>query len=343
MKRIKKRLAGTLAVLTGLTIITGCAMTEKTEYTYKEVKNPVYIIANDPWVVRHEDSYYYITADRGICVNKIDNIDDLSLTDTNTVWQPPKDTSYSEEIWAPELHYIDGEWYIYFAATDGPNENHRMYVLKGTSQDPTEPFEFVGQITDPSDHWAIDGTVLQYQGEMYFVWSGWEGNVDVGQQMYIAHMDSPTSIDSERVQIAAPTEDWERVELPIEEGPTALVDNEKGTCIIVYSASGSWTDDYCLGSLTLTGDDPMDADSWTKSDGPIFQKTDGAYGPGHCSFVEAYDGTLWMVYHCNRVSGSGWGGRNAWIQPVSWDGETLDLGEPIKGDTKMQLAEKPEE
>lgn len=313
---------------------------ESKEYNYKEVKNPVHVIANDPWVVRRDDNFYYCTADDGINVRRIENLDDLKLKGASRVWSPPKDTLYSKEIWAPELHYIKGEWYIYFAACDGLNEHHRMYVLKGTTQNPMDPFEYIGKVMDDSDHWGIDGTIMEYHDELYMIWSGWEGEVDKGQQLYIAHMDSPTSIDSERICISVPDQEWEMNGMEIEEGPTALVDKEQDTAIIVFSASGSWTDDYCMGQLTLTGKDPMKADSWTKSDKPIFTKKDGAYGPGHCSFVTAYDDSLWMIYHCNRLSGTGWGGRSAWIQPVEWDGEKLNLGEPQTPEKTILLPEK---
>lgn len=307
---------------------------------YKEIKNPVHVIANDPWVVRREDSFYYCTADDGINVRKIENLDDLKLKGAVKVWKPPEDTMYSKEIWAPELHYIEGEWYIYFAACDGKNENHRMYVLKGTSKDPTEPFKFIGKVADPLDRWAIDGTIMEYQNELYMIWSGWEGETDGEQRLYIAHMDSPESIDSERVCISIPDQEWEMSGMPIEEGPAVLIDKEQDSVILVFSASGSWTDDYCMGQLVLTGTDPMKTDSWTKSEKPVFTKKEGAYGPGHCSFVTAYDDSLWMIYHCNRLSGTGWGGRSAWIQPVEWDGRTLNLGEPQTPETTMLLPQK---
>jgi len=88
----------------------------------------------------------------------------------------------------------------------------------------------------------------------------------------------------------------------------------------VYSASGSWTDDYCLGLLTLVGDDPMDPSSWVKEKQSVFSKLSGwVYGPGHCSFVPAVDGSLWMIYHANLVSGTGWDGRSIWIAPVEFN------------------------
>ena len=82
---------------------------------------------------------------------------------------------WSQGVWAPELHKIDGTWYIYLAADDGDNEHHRMYVLRGTSANPTDRFELVGKLGDSTDEWAIDGTVIAYGGELYFCWSGWDG------------------------------------------------------------------------------------------------------------------------------------------------------------------------
>ena len=69
-----------------------------------------------------------------------------------TVWTPPANTSYSKELWAPELMYLQGRWYIYFAASDGNNVNHRMYVLEGNTQDPQGGYTFKGKIAAPTEH-----------------------------------------------------------------------------------------------------------------------------------------------------------------------------------------------
>ena len=255
---------------------------------YKPVQNPVAPTGADPWVVRHGDKYYYCYASYvwffgGVAVAELDSLADIGKAEGKQVYTGPTDpaTEYSFEHWAPELHYINGEWYIYVAADDGNNETHRMYVLKGTSQDPTEPFEFVGKITDPSDKWAIDGTVLQLNGELYFIWSGWEGDVNVAQNIYIAHMSDPCTIDSERVCLSVPEYAWEKSGQPyVNEGPAVL--QHDGKTFVAYSASGSWTDDYCLGLLTLVGDDPLNPEHWEKSKTAVFRKRNGiAYGPGH--------------------------------------------------------------
>ena len=295
---------------------------------YETVQNPVAPAGADPWIIRHGDKYYYCYSSPvwffgGVGVAEIPSLDKISTEGGSQVYTAPAeegaDLSHSFEYWAPELHYINGEWYIYVACDDGNNETHRMYVLKGTTQNPTDPFEYVGQITDPSNKWAIDGSVMEIGGELYFVWSGWEGDVNVAQHIYIAHMSNPWTIDSERVMISTPEFYWEKVGEPlINEGPTVL--QHGGKTFLTYSASGSWTDDYCIGMLTLVGDNPMDPASWKKSETPVFEKRWAVcYGPGHASFTTAIDGSVWMIFHGNLEMGTGWEGRSIWISPVTFD------------------------
>lgn len=311
----------------------------ETTYTYRTFKNPVCSSGADPWVIRDGDDYYYCySGGDGVCVNKIEALDKITTEGGTKVYTAPAGTMYSKEYWAPELHKIDGKWYIYVAADDGDNYNHRMYVLECTGNDPTDPYQMKGKITDSTDKWAIDGTVLQYKGECYFIWSGWEGDVNVAQNIYIAHMSNPWTIDSERTLLSEPEYRWEKLGgMPtINEGPVALVSND--TVHIIYSGSGSWSDFYCLGKLTFDGTgDILDAASWKKSDEAIFEKTSDVFGPGHCSFTTAADGSTWIVYHANLVSGSGWSGRSVWTQKVEWNGDDIVLGTPASPAVEHQL------
>lgn len=292
--------------------------------------------ASDPWFIYHEGMYYYCYAyGEGVAVSKSENIYDLFSAPRSIVYELPDEGMYKHNLWAPELHYLNGEWYVYFAADDGRNENHRMYVLKGTSQDPTQPFEMVGKISDPSDKWAIDGTVLEYNDEMYFIWSGWEGDTDGEQRIYIAHMSSPTQIDSERTLISKADYFWEKKGMPLNEGPEIL--KKDGNVYLVYSASGSWTDNYCLGLMKLTSSDPMKKSSWAKSNVPVFRKGHGVYGPGHASFITAKDGSDYIVYHGNAEKGTSWNGRNGRIQKFTWLNGFPVFGKPVRDGTKVEF------
>ena len=266
----------------------------------------------DPWYYQYDGVYYYCYGTgNGVGVRTSDSIETLHAAEHRQVYTAPAGTAYSCNWWAPELHRINGAWYIYVAADDGDNENHRMYVLKSDS--PLGPFEMLGKISSPDDRWAIDGTVLELEGELYFIWSGWENDTDGAQNLYLAHMSDPATIDSERVMISAPEKKWEKNGMPINEGPEIL--ETENAVYLVYSASGSWTDDYCLGMLRLIGADPMKPGAWAKCPVPVLQKAPGAYGPGHCSFVESQDGkTRYVVYHANAESGTGWGGRSVRIR-----------------------------
>jgi GH43 family beta-xylosidase len=297
----------------------------------RKIVNPLVAEGADPWVVRWRDAYYYCHTDVGdrICVRESADLAGIGAAAKTTVWSAPPGTGHSRNLWAPELHQLDGRWYSYFAADDGDNANHRMYVLASTGPDPMGPYDFVGRIHDPADRWAIDGTVLELAGRRYFIWSGWAGAVDGQQNLYIAPMASPVRLAGDRQLISTPELPWERVGIPlINEGPQVL--QHRGRLFLIYSASGSWTDDYCLGQLTHLGGDPLRADSWRKEPAPVFARTDEVFGPGHASFVLAGDGGHdWIVYHAARSQGSGWD-RDVRTQTFSWNGDGAPhFGTPV--------------
>lgn len=297
--------------------------------------------AADPWVIRH-DGWYYMTATTGtnVTVWRSKSLSGIGGGERKVIWTPPAKGPASKNLWAPELHRLNGKWYVYFAADDGENENHRMYVLENPSADPFEgTFEFKGKIADPkADRWAIDGTVLTLRDKSYFVWSGWVADKNVRQELYIAPMKDPWTLAGPRVEISRPSHKWETVGEPtVNEGPQAVVRN--GTVHLVYSASGSWTDDYCLGLLTLNKDgDPLDPKAWVKQPKPVFEKTKTVFGPGHCSFTTSPDGKEdWLVYHAARHTKAGWA-RNVRMQPFEWGkDETPKFGTPAEADQLLKL------
>ena len=288
---------------------------------------------SDPWYVEHEGTWYYCySIGEGVAVRVSDRVSTLGTGEEYVAYRAEPGTDHSWAYWAPEMYFLDGAGYIYVAACDGRNETHRMFVLKSDS--PTGPYEMVGKIAPETDRWAIDGTVLTVGDERYFVWSGWEGEEDAGQNLYIAKMADPTRLTGDRVCISRPTLSWEKRGAPINEGAAAL--QRDGRTFLVYSASGSWADDYCLGLLTLTGD-PMDPAAWAKCPVPVLRKAKTAYGPGHPSFIKGSDGADYVVYHANLISGTGWNGRTVRIQPVCWRGGFPVFGRPLPEGSRVQL------
>ena len=88
----------------------------------------------DPYVYRHNDGTYYFTASlpeyHGIAIRKADSLKNLAIAEETMVWKKHDHGPMSCNIWAPELHYIDHKWYIYFAAGEAEDIwKIRPYVL----------------------------------------------------------------------------------------------------------------------------------------------------------------------------------------------------------------------
>jgi GH43 family beta-xylosidase len=277
----------------------------------------------------HDGVYYYCQSavgERGIALRRADSISGVGDAEPHAVWTAPSKGMNSRSVWAPELHRINGKWFIYYCADDGENANHRMWALESETDSAFGPYRCRGQIETYG--WAIDGTPLVLEdGRMFLIWSGWPGRTNGQQNLYIAPMSNPWTVSGPRTLIAAPTEHWERVAMPICEGPQVLQAN--GKVFVVYSASGSWTEDYCLGLLTHTGDDFLNPRSWTKR-GPVFQKTEQVWGLGHCSFVKSPCQTQdWIVYHAKSSRSHGWEDRDVHAKRFGWTAEGLpDFGAP---------------
>jgi hypothetical protein len=216
-----------------------------------------------------------------------------------------------------------------------------MYVVENSSPTPIEgTWVFKGKVSDATNMWAIDGTVLNHNGQLYMLWSG--GNAGAApQNIYIAKMSNPWTISSEKVMISTPTYDWEKKGNAINEGPQVLI-NPQGQVFVVYSGSGYWVDGYCLGLLTLKANgDPMNAADWTKKNTPVFsmKAASNAYGTGHNGFFKSPDSTEdWIIYHARNLPNGGDGNaRNPRIQRFTWNvdgtpgfGEPVPINQPLK-------------
>ncbi|CAF4802827.1 unnamed protein product [Rotaria sp. Silwood1] len=298
----------------------------------------------DPWVYKHTNGWYYFTKTTGSDVRiwRSHTFTSMDAGECLIVWRPPNSGPACRAIWAPELHFVQTRWYIYFTATtcDGKSENRRIFVIENTNADPfIGTFTWKGQITDATNKWAIDGTVLQHpSGQLYFIWSGWEGDIKERQNLYIAQMSNPWTISSARVEIARPIYNWETNHFPyINEGPQVTIRNN--VISLVYSASGSWTNDYCLGLITAsTNSNLMIPSSWRKQSSPIFRSANSIFGPGHQSFTKSRDDREdWIIYHSARYSSSGWT-RQVRAQPFTWNADsTPNLGSPVNPNIPIRL------
>lgn len=143
--------------------------------------------------------------------------------------------------------------------------------------------------------------------------------------------------------LAEPTYDWEQEDSPVLEGPYGIT-SPGGKVYVVYSADSCNTPAYKLGALELTrgadgaAADPLLPGSWTKFPEPIFETTNGLYGPAHNAFFKSPDGSEdWMVFHANLKETDGCGStRQTFIQKIGWkEDDKPDLGVPLPVGTEI--------
>ena len=309
----------------------------------KEMYNAVWIQKRaDPYVYKHTDGTYYFTASLpdydGIALRKADKLFDLKDAPEKMIWKKHDKGIMSFHVWAPELHFIFGKWYIYFAAGDVDDIwAIRPYVLECQGDDPFNDEWIEKGMMQCSDEdpfsfraFSLDATVLENHGEYYFIWAE---KVGVGKQisnLYIAKMESATKLSTVQVLLTTPDYDWERVGFWVNEGP-AFIKNE-GKIYMTYSASETGVA-YCIGMLSADeNDDLLDPKSWTKRRMPVLKTSEELkiYGPGHNSFTVNDEGEPVMIYHA-RTEAEIVGNplynpnRHAMVMKVKWN----ESGEPV--------------
>ncbi|MGY2132876.1 glycoside hydrolase family 43 protein [Hymenobacter sp. HD11105] len=306
--------------------------------------NPLLPSGADPWVAQKDGFYYYLnTTYSDLRIWKTAKMSDLSVANSTVIWRPDAGGAASGHLWAPELYFFDGKWYIYYSA--GPAGSNlslqRTWVLENSATDPTTgTWVNKGRIFNASaDFWAIDGTVLEQNNKRYFIWSGHDGSNGI-QRIYISEMSNPWTLTGPRVELSSPEYAWENVGPPyVNEGPEILKHNNK--TFLVYSASFCGTDSYALGMLTAAATaDPMLPASWSKSSKPVFTQspTSRAFATGHNGFFKSKDGQEdWLIYHANSNPGEGCvEKRNPRMQKFTWNADgTPNFGTPVPINTPI--------
>jgi len=316
---------------------------DKTTFT-----NPVWDGA-DPWMVKHNNEYIYCwSANNSINISRSAKM--TKRGEMEKIWQAPSTGWNRSCVWAPEIHFIKGRWYVYYAAGEsGPPFIHqRTGVLRSATDDVFSDYEDMGVLytsdnpTDPTSNvWAIDMTTLEHKGKLYCIWSGWikQETTDATQQhLYISEMENPWTMKGKRMKLSSPIESWETGgPLNLNEGAEILKNGDN--VFVIYSCRESWLVEYRQGMLQLINADGdlLDPVNWKKT-GPVFQGNSQVYGVGHCSFVKSPDNTEdWIIYHSKKNTTPGWD-RDVRMQPFKWNADgTPNFGEAIPAGKSINL------
>jgi GH43 family beta-xylosidase len=325
-----------IGILSSLSFVNAFAADSATSWT-----NPIVPQRADPHVILHTDGYYYLTAtvpeyDR-IELRRARTLAGLSNAEPKVIWRKHASGPMGAHIWAPELHFIDKKWYLYFTAGEAENIwAIRPYVLEGAGENPLEAvWTEKGKIKLGWDSFSLDATTFVHRGVRYYVWAQDEKGIK-GSNIYIARMDTPLSITGPVTRLTQPEYAWEKRIHWVCEAPAVLVKN--GRAWMTYSASATGAT-YCLGLLSADANaNLLDASVWKKSSEPVFASSASAsqFGPGHNSFTTTPDGkTDILVYHARnyeRIQGSPLRNpdRATRAQIINWhpDGSP-DFGQPV--------------
>ncbi|MDD6051932.1 MAG: glycoside hydrolase family 43 protein [Clostridiales bacterium] len=266
----------------------------------------------DPCILLAPDSWYYFTASVPAfdCVElrRAKSIEELPSAPTRIVWRKHIDGIMSQNIWAPEIHLVDGVWCIYFAAAgQKPDDNgvfsHRIYCLQCDGDPMLDDWVEAGQVNTGWESFALDATTFTAAGKRYFVWAQRNEGIRGNSNLYIAEMLSATELKLPGILLSVPEYDWECIGYRVNEGPSVLKHN--GKLFLTYSASAT-DEHYAMGMLTADeGSDLLNRASWHKSPVPVMvtDPAHGIYGPGHNSFTKAQDGRDLLVFHARPYPG----------------------------------------
>lgn len=282
-------------------------------YKKTEYNQPFLEQRADPYVYKHTDGYYYFTASvpeyDTIILRKSKTLKGIVEAEEVVVWKKHKSGIMSRNIWAPEIHYIEDAWYIYFAAGEIDNLwNIRPYVLECKDINPlTGNWCELGKMQCADEDkfsfsaFSLDATVFENQGKRYYVWAEKIGSGKMISNLYIAEMETPWKLKTEQILLTTPDYDWERIGYWVNEGPSVI--KHKGKLFLTYSASSTGSC-YCIGLMQAEETaDLLDPRSWTKSRYPLLATDEekGIYGPGHNCFTKSEDGSKdIMIYHARQ-------------------------------------------
>ena len=260
----------------------------------------------DPFIMRNDGRFWFtasVPAYNCIVLRQSETLEGLRAAEETTVWTAHESGPMSKHIWAPELHRIEGHWYLYFAAGEKDDIwKIRPWLLCCDGDDPLhDPWVEMGNLkaADPfSFHdFSLDMTTFEHQGQRYCVWAEKVAVDPKISNLYIARMDTADRLSTPQMLLSSPTYGWERHGFWVNEGPAFLPGEDR--VFLTYSASDT-SAAYCMGMLWAeSGADLMDISAWHKFSQPVF-RTDaekGIFGPGHNSFFLNEEGAWCMAYH----------------------------------------------
>jgi GH43 family beta-xylosidase len=139
LARLRRRvLAAGTAALMALVLVPAAPASAQ----FIDVPNPIVQQRADTAIYKHTDGYYYMTASvpdyKRVELRRSQTLAGLGSATPVTAFTAPSTGNLSGWIWAPDIQYVDGAWYMYFSASpDSSRFAQRLYSIRNTSANPT--------------------------------------------------------------------------------------------------------------------------------------------------------------------------------------------------------------
>lgn len=305
----------------------------------------------DPCVYYNpDDGYYYFIATNDannnstFSMKKAETLEGLKNAQETEILNLDMYDDINTMVWAPEIHKIGGELYIFFSSNAGDPANwdvqsHVMRYKGGKLEDKESwerPKRFLNKNGTPLNQGmadfggiTLDMTTFKIKDTRYVMWAQRDYGRRTGSVLCIGTINEaePWKLTSDPVIISRPDYGWDNNDnTPVDEGPYAIIRDDK--VFITFSGSSIGAT-YCVGLLSADIDsDLLKAQSWTKNNCPILyaRGVEGEAGPGHNSYTTDAAGNLVFVYHARPVDANGVvGTRNTGLRTVHFDAD----GEPV--------------
>ncbi|MGO4497679.1 family 43 glycosylhydrolase [Paenibacillus sp. 2RAB27] len=287
---------------------------------FNKFNNPLYQ-GQDPFVTYHDGYYYFVSSSNLDSNNKVYVSKSRTLTDQGEKVLVFDSMGTQTRIFAPEIFFFNGKWYIYYCADrQDYGYQHMATVLESTTSDPQGPFIDKGAIYAGENgvyKQANDFTVFEHQGQLYAVWGTLGAGEPIGPA--IAPMDNPYTISVDRSFLPGGGG----------EGPRVL--QKDGKVFITMSEGDYASNGYRLSYFMNTDGNILNPSSWSRTN-DVFVATSEISGPARAGFVKSADGTEdWMIYHSRVYKDTG---RNWWrevnIKKFDWNPDgTPNFGQPV--------------
>ncbi|OMF35977.1 hypothetical protein BK133_09845 [Paenibacillus sp. FSL H8-0548] len=282
--------------------------------------NPLYQ-GQDPFVTYKDGFYYFVSSSNLDSNNKVYVSKSRTLTDQGEKVMVFDSLGTQTRIFAPEIFFLDGKWYIYYCADLREFDyRHMATVLESVTADPQGEYVNKGALYTGENgtyKQANDFTVFEHNGQLYAVWGTLGSGEPIGPA--IAPMDNPYTITADRSFLPGGGG----------EGPRVL--QRDGKIFITMSEGDYASNGYRLSYFTHVDGDVLNPNSWSRTN-DVFVATGDVSGPARAGFVKSADGKEdWMIYHSRVYQDTG---RNWWrqvnIKKFDWNEDgTPNFGEPV--------------